>query len=189
MLGAKRLVIVADGPLYFVPFAALPTPGVNGTSGQPLVTAHEVVNLPSASVLAYLRKSPAWNSEVHRNIAILADPVFDRNDPRVHLSTTTTSAIDSPRPNAPLIVDQSLERSLEAFPNSDRGHDLPRLLFSRMEADEILSLVPSGTTKWVDFDANLMTVFGSQLSQYRIVHFATHGLFNPTNPLLSGLCI
>src|SRR6185436_17076199 len=71
-LGNKRLVIVADGALQYIPFAMLPEPRSLGfglrsssnavtenprgqrpkTEDQPLIVKHEVVSLPSASALA-----------------------------------------------------------------------------------------------------------------------------------------
>jgi hypothetical protein len=47
---AKRLLIVADGALQYVPFAALPL-----TGGRPLILKYEVLSLPSASTIAVLR--------------------------------------------------------------------------------------------------------------------------------------
>ena len=55
-LGAKRLLIVADGALQYVPFAAL---SKSTAAYQPLIVEHEVVSLPSASSLAVLRKDLA----------------------------------------------------------------------------------------------------------------------------------
>lgn len=186
MLTAKRLVIVADNPLHLVPFAALPAPSRNKARDEPLIAAHEIVYLPSATVLAYLRKYDAWNTEKKRTIAVIADPVFDRNDPRVVGSTERTRR-SRRAGQAPLIADASLDRSLEMFHGSERGHGLPRLPFTRIEADAIRSLVPSSTYISVDFDANLQTVMGPQLSKFNILHFATHGLLNTANPSLSGL--
>src|SRR6185436_619967 len=58
-LGTKRLIIVADGALHFVPFAALPVNSGSGSSmnrvPRPLIAEHEIVNLPSASTLAVVR--------------------------------------------------------------------------------------------------------------------------------------
>ena len=39
----------------------------------------------------------------------------------------------------------------------------------------------------LDFDANRSTALSPELSQYRFVHFATHGLINSEHPELSGL--
>ena len=93
MLGRKRLVIIADGALHYVPFGALPAPAAEvpgaGDPVQPkpdtkyLIVDHEVVNLPSASVLAVMRKDIEGRQPAPRSVAVLADPVFDRTDARV----------------------------------------------------------------------------------------------------------
>jgi len=41
--------------------------------------------------------------------------------------------------------------------------------------------------KATGFQANRATATGPDLSRYRIIHFATHGLLNSEHPLLSGL--
>jgi CHAT domain-containing protein len=65
---------------------------------------------------------------------------------------------------------------------------LPRLRFSRLEADEIMAVTPEGEgMKAVDFDASRATATSPELSQYRTVHFATHGLLDSIHPELSGL--
>src|SRR5262249_53001340 len=49
-VGSRRALIVADGVLQYVPFAALPT-----ATGEPLLARHDVVYLPSASVFESLK--------------------------------------------------------------------------------------------------------------------------------------
>src|SRR5213075_2294535 len=46
-LGSKRLIVVADGALQYVPFAVLSV-----GNRRPIIVDHEVVNLPSASAFA-----------------------------------------------------------------------------------------------------------------------------------------
>ena len=54
--------------------------------------------------------------------------------------------------------------------------ELPRLPFTRREADAILSLVPAGERKGaLGFDASLDAARSSSLADFRILHFATHG--------------
>src|SRR5205085_7516884 len=79
-LGARRLVVVADGALHYVPFGALPAPG---EGGEPLIGRHEIVDLPSASALAVQRTVLASRPPAPKRLAVLADPVFDARDPRV----------------------------------------------------------------------------------------------------------
>src|SRR6185503_4168509 len=50
LLGRKRLIIVPDGALHYVPFEVLVD-----ASDQPLVADHQIVYLPSASVIAEQR--------------------------------------------------------------------------------------------------------------------------------------
>ena len=81
-LGKKRLAIVADGALQYIPFAALPEPspendkGRNSGAGpQPLFVEHEIVSLPSASTLATLRidESLATGKSVRVDIEAFLD--------------------------------------------------------------------------------------------------------------------
>src|SRR5207249_7965029 len=84
-LHGKRLLLVPDGALYYLPFAALPEPQQDGhsTVREPLIVAHELVSLPSASTLAVLRRELATRAPAPKALAVLADPVFARTDPRV----------------------------------------------------------------------------------------------------------
>ena len=75
-LGRKRLLIVADSVLQYVPFAALPD-----ASGEPLIVRHEIVHLPSASVLESIRQR-SRPIPATAPAAVFADPVFSKNDPR-----------------------------------------------------------------------------------------------------------
>src|SRR6267143_3679671 len=86
-LKARRLLIVCDGALQFVPFAALPEP----FAPVPLVARHELVMLPSASTLAVLRRQVAGLLPPPKTIAVLADPVYQPNVPRVALHRTARS--------------------------------------------------------------------------------------------------
>jgi CHAT domain-containing protein len=68
--------------------------------------------------------------------------------------------------------------------------DFQRLPFSRREADAIVAKAAQPRTlKALDFTASRETVFNSRLDQYRIIHFATHGLLNSEHPTLSGIVL
>ena len=176
-LKQKRLVIVGEGVLQYVPFAALPSP-VNAAS--PLIVQHEIVSLPSASVLAVIRNDNANRKQASRTVAVLADPVFSANDPRLTQAGKAQSAHaeDSPLTDA--------QRSA-----SESGvAELTRLHFSRQEADEIARLAgEKRNLKALDFAASRNMVTSEKLGDYRIVHFATHGLINNHHPDLSGIVL
>jgi CHAT domain-containing protein/tetratricopeptide (TPR) repeat protein len=170
-LKQKRLVIVAEGVLQYVPFSALPSPGAE----RPLIVDHEIVTLPSASVLAELREEFANRKPASKAVAVLADPVFSATDARL----TGKAADVSP-------VSFDAERSMA---ESGMG-GLVRLRFSRQEADEIARLAgDKRNLKALDFSANRAVATDARLSDYRIVHFATHGLINNQHPDLSGIVL
>ena len=85
-LGHQRLVIVADGALNYIPFGALPEPlggALDAVGSQtekgafvPLLVDHEVVQLPSASVLGLLRRETASRQVATKQVFVVADPVF-----------------------------------------------------------------------------------------------------------------
>jgi CHAT domain-containing protein/tetratricopeptide (TPR) repeat protein len=179
-LGHKRLLIVADGALQYLPFAALPDPEA---PQQPLVVSHEIVNVPSASTLAVLRRETADRKPAPKRLAILADPVFSPDDSRVGRRRELASA-------APVTRDAGapLEHSLTDL--GMQGRRLPRLPGTRREAAGIVALVPAADRmESLDFDASRATLTRADIGQYRILHLATHGLLNSTHPELSGIVL
>ena len=179
-LGTKRLLIVADGALQYLPFGALPVPS-RGEEVIPLMMEHEISFQPSASVLAMLRSRAA---KPHgKAIAIFADPVFELNDSRFEKSQKPLVAAVIPR-------EDHLERALRDANISWGTGSIPRLLASREEAEAIINLVPvSDNLKAVDFDANKETATNLDLSRYQIIHIATHGMLDSRRPELSGLLL
>ncbi|GET37560.1 CHAT domain-containing tetratricopeptide repeat protein [Microseira wollei] len=171
-LGNQRLLIVGDGVLQLIPFAALPL-GQN-----PLIAQNEIVTLPSASSIAILRQQVQGRTLAPKAIAAIADPVFESNDSRLQNSAQTQAESNN-------LNGMALTRSLDDFAF---GRSFGRLPQTRQEADAILALFPKNAQKSAfDFQANLATANSPDLAQYRIVHIATHGLLNETRPELSGL--
>lgn len=203
LLGRKRLLVVADGILEYLPFTALPSPG-KPANPRPqavasLVVDHEIVVLPSASVLKVLRQQEAGRTRLLGAVAVLADPVFQANDSRVRrpsrISTTTDTSNQVPSETGQSLPADStsadlLVRSAGEIDAVDGRLFFPRLLYSRKEADAILAEAPPGQgMKALDFGASRATATGPELPHYRIVHFATHGLLNSRHPELSGLVL
>lgn len=186
MLEQKRLLIVGDGILNYIPFAALPEPGFDRQ--QPLLVNHEIVNLPSATVLAELRRDLSLRKTATKDLAIVADPVFSRLDERLNLSQS-----NSPLETATTAVNRPTAAALESVMRSPAERDaggLTRLPYSRREAFKIAALAPEEKRLLaLDFQANRSLVTEGLLSPYRYVHFATHGLLNSQSPELSGLVL
>lgn len=173
----KRLAIVADGVLQYTPFSALPKPKTKNqklkTKNQSLIETNEIVILPSASVLAQLRTNPNNSKPNNKTIAIFADPVFDMEDSRIAKNS---------KPSEQNTAIAGILRDFRF------GETLPRLLASRQEAKNISNLVDKNMVKvQTDFAAKLKNIETANLKDYKILHFATHGLLNSSRPELSGL--
>nr|MDZ8018944.1 CHAT domain-containing tetratricopeptide repeat protein [Nostoc sp. SerVER01] len=183
-LGQKRLVIVGDEALQYIPFAALTTStkSADGSDYQPLVVNHEIISLPSASTIAILRKQTTGRTKAAKTLAILADPVFSANDERV---TGKSSNVANNN------IDQQLEESaLKRSTRNIKRSEIQRLPGTEKEAQEILKLVSaSENIQAFGFDANYNWATNDQLSQYKILHFATHGFLDSTEPELSGIVL
>ncbi len=167
-LGNKRLVIVSDGILQYLPFAALPMPGTLAKDNVPLIIEHEIVGLPSASTLIALRKNRSERKTPPKTLAMFADPVFSREDERF-------KALRKPPLNDSLL---------------DIGPIFDRLPGTLEEAKQILSLAPprKQLTK-LNFAADYQTATSPEMAQYRILHFATHGTLDVRHPERSGIVL
>jgi CHAT domain-containing protein/Tfp pilus assembly protein PilF len=184
--GNKRLLIVADGILLQMPFAALPDPA--DADSLPLILRHEIVSLPSASVLALQRRELANRKTAPKQLAVFGDPVFERGDERFRAIAAAGDMKNSPTSTGASVRD--LDRAAgEAGLSGDRL-SISRLLFSRQEADRIFAFsTPNAGIESVGFDASKQAVISSGLSKYRMLHFATHALFNNDHPELSGIVL
>lgn len=170
-LTGRRLVVVPDGALHYVPFATLPLPVDGGDEEVLLLDRWEVLHLPSASALASQRRLLATREPAPKAAAILADPVFDGFDPRLG---------SPPR--------DLIQASSRAETPGVAG--LERLPWSGEEALAIAALAPEGQVlTLLGFDASRDRVLNAELADYRILHFATHGLVNPRHLELSGLML
>jgi len=170
----KRLLIVAEGVLQYVPFSALSDPD-EGTT--PLIVKHEIVTLPSASVLGVLRRETKERQPAPKSIAVFADPVFNEQDARLTGLVAAHAEPDEARE-----VKRSAAESGLA--------DFPRLRFSREEATQIMKFASrNNSLEALDFSASRANATSSELQNYRIVHFATHGIINSRHAELSGVVL
>ncbi len=160
-INGKRVAIVADGILQYIPFSTL-------------AEKNEIITLPSASVLAELRRTNA-NKIPQKTLAIFADAVFEANDPRLPPTAQNAENISE------------LKKVMRDFNN---GENLSRLLSSRIEARNISTLLAKEKFSiFTDFDANRENIFNQNLENYQILHFATHGLLDTLRPANSGLVL
>jgi len=182
-LGTRRLLIVADGALQYIPFDALPTPFKQATgsveaSKALLIATNEVVVLPSASTLIATRSAQNHKGAPGKLIAIIADPVFSPSDARVQYEAP---------PPAIKNADQNPGQPEQQTITNLR---LARLAHASEEAEAISAVAPWGTTLVAKgFDASRETAMSSEVSRAQIVHFATHGFLDSEHPELSGIVL
>jgi CHAT domain-containing protein len=191
-LGTRRLIVVTEGILQYIPFDALPTPKSNSASqidprepGEPplLVDTNEVITLPSLATLAAIRREKHNVAAADKIVAVLADPVFSASDDRVHPDNTLPKV-------AAIAVQRSPQSSRREVQAVDNNLGPGRLLHASEEADAIVAAAPAGMAMVAKgFDASRETATSPTVAQYKIVHFATHGFLNNEHPDLSGIVL
>jgi CHAT domain-containing protein len=182
-LHRKRIVVVADGALQYVPFGMLSLSA--SAAYRPLVADAEIVSAPSASAVAVQRSALAARQPPAKGIAIIADPVFSVRDGRVR--NAAAKLADRPAP----VESAMATRILEHFSDGQTGgRTIPRLPFTADEARQIESVAGGVSHRTaLGFDANLSTTLDPDLGNYRYVHFATHGYLDAERPDLSALVL
>jgi CHAT domain-containing protein/Tfp pilus assembly protein PilF len=179
----RRVIVVPDGALTYAPFAAL------RLDGKPLVESHTILQLPSSSTLALIRNQSAQRPPAPRGLAMVADPIFSGDDPRITTPARTSQAAPAD------LASLALQRASRALPlqrsaGSGASDSLPRLPGTRREAERILPLFPGNQTLLaLDSQASLALLQSPSMKDYRYVHLATHGVFNTAEPALSGVIL
>jgi CHAT domain-containing protein len=189
LLGDKRLLVVADGALNYIPFEALVKTGdgADYASLSYLIKTNEVVYAPSASVVAAIRQST--NRPATKNVLVVADPIFSANDPRLKGGTATQGTGEARG------LGLGLESAVsdvtgEAAPSG--GLRLARLVGTRAEADEIAKIARGGGSQaevWTDLNASEENIRNRELTNYRVIHIATHGLLDAERPQFTGVVL
>lgn len=159
-IAGKRLIVVPDGALHYVPFAALQIPSKAGTVF--LVEEHEIGFLPSAAVLKEIRRAGAGRGQRPTSIAVLADPAYDGT--------------------------QAEPRSL--LKEIARGPGLESLPWTLREAEDIKAVAQGREVLFATgHEATRELVTSGVLEPYRALHFATHGILDSEHPEQSGLML
>jgi CHAT domain-containing protein/predicted negative regulator of RcsB-dependent stress response len=166
-LTAKRLVIVPDGALQYVPFAALPVraaPALSEASRRRVEGGHrdmvlaeryEIVVLPSASAIGAMRQS--FDSAKGERLA-------------------QGRPVEGPRTVAVVANRRA--------PSGDAAAQFAPLPFARREADAIAALAGRDDTLLVESGVNRAALAGA-----RIVHFAAHAVLDVDRPERSGIAL
>lgn len=192
LIGEKRLLVVADGALNYVPFEALvkSTEGADYAALPYLVKTNEIIYAPSASVVAAIRQQP--NRTATKNFLLVADPVFNQNDPRARGASAGAQGQPGTRGLGleSAVEDVAGEAATES--SEAKGFQLARLTGTRTEAEQISTLVKKSggqSDLWLDLKASEDEVKTRDIQSYGVIHVATHGLLNADRPQFTGVVL
>jgi CHAT domain-containing protein len=185
---AKNLIVVTNGALGLLPLSLLPTaPAEITIDDDPLFASyrkvpwlartHAVTMVPSVSALQILRKLPPGKS-TRQDLIAFGDPYFSKeqaadaatSDKPVQLAdaSAATRGVPLKRRNSP---------QLDGADNADLSM-LPRLPDTADELKSIALALQADPTRALNLGkgANEAAVKKMDLSGFKIVAFATHGL-------------
>lgn len=192
VIGDRRLVIVADGALNFVPFEALVTTERDGdySSLDYLIKTNHISYAPSASVTAAFRdQMQVQKRTAGRNVLVIADPIFSANDPRLQgVAAGSGSQAESTRG---LGLDSGVN-DVTGPTSTGSPLSLPRLAGTRTEAEQIDRLAKGSGARadmWLDLNANEGDAKTREIQSYHVLHLATHGILDAQRPQFSGLIL
>jgi tetratricopeptide (TPR) repeat protein len=149
----SRVLIAPDSALEAVPFAALPV----SAGGGRLVEQCEVVSIPSASLVAAIRRR---QGVYPRHIGIFADPVFSAADLRIDRAHRGGAG--------------SEELSRLRF-SREEARAISHLAGSQ------------SATEWLDFGAPVENLRRSVAEPGAVLHLATHAIVDDRDPAASRL--
>ena len=187
----KRLLIVADGALNYIPFEVLlksSDPGDFSSLGY-LVKTNEIVYAPSASVVGAIKQQRT--TATGKSMLIVADPVFNSNDARARKAAPSTADAEVRGIGIQSAL-ADVAGDTASPPQKMEGLPLARLAGTRIEADQISKLAKTSGAQadiWLDLDANEDNLVARDISKYRFIHVATHGLLNAERPQFTGVVL
>jgi CHAT domain-containing protein len=170
---ASRLIIVPDGGLAYLPFETLvgerPSGAGRGATGEYLIERFAISYAPSASALAAIQTAARELPKGGKGMIAFGDPLYapvTQSNPLTEALQSTTLRLTEP---------------------ADHHKQLP---YTRKEIQEIGSLFPSSEQKtYLGAEAREQNVKAEDLSRYRYVHFAAHGIIDEEYPARSGIVL
>ncbi len=186
---AKNLIVVTNGALGLLPLSLLPTaPSEIKTDDDPLFASyrnvpwlartHAVTLVPSSSALQTLRKLPPGKASRQELIAF-GDPLFSQEQANEAASQDTVKVADVSGSN----VTRGLPLRRRNSPQLDKADSatlsmLPRLPDTSAELKSIAAALQVDPAKVLNLgkDANEQRVKSMDLSGFKVIAFATHGL-------------
>lgn len=167
-----KLYFLGDGALQPFPWAALPRLTGNSERPQWLIESHEVVHLPSLSLLDALSASKA-GPRPSRDAILVGDPLY-------HLESKTGSGLH------PLGPDEVSR----LYPQLSPPPKLGRLRFADLEATRLAARFGNGAIEVATGPhASRKRVLAPDIEDFSIVHLVSHGYLDSEHVELSALLL
>jgi len=178
-LNRKQILVAADDALNYIPFQILPA---DPNNPAPLVDQHDIINVPSASILGELREEAGRRGVRAKALAVFGNPIFAAKNGQPDKSKEVASQASADQLKHAL---RNIELDRDS---SDLSFD--RLFYSEREIANLRDVATEAQTFTAsDYDATREQLLKTDFSQYAILHFATHGWLNPEHPESSGLVL
>ena len=159
---AKRLLILPDGPLNSLPFAALPLP--HGKARELLIDRFVIASAPS---LALALRPATKRPSMQMRVAVVSDPVYTPDDRRLTIAAGDTANY----------------RGAGGQPGR-----LARLPYSAIEARAVVrAFAGADIIELAGFNATARRVAELSSADLGVLHFATHAVARRDAPELSAL--
>ena len=177
-LNKKQIIVAADDALNYIPFQILPV------NSEPLVVQHEVINVPSASILGELRKEAGRRGVRTKALAVFGNPIFaapNAQPDNTKQLTATQASVDQLK---------HATRSIELDRDTLEFSTFDRLFYSAREIANLRDVATEEQTFAAsDYDATREQLLSMDFTPYAILHFATHGWLDPERPENSKLVL
>jgi CHAT domain-containing protein len=162
LASARKLIIVPDGALVYLPFETLAGDPKRPAPNAPyLIERFAISYAPSASALAALRSLKKINAAEAKGIIAFGDPVYVKDEAAMANGDAT-----------------------------ERGFDFRQLPYTRAEVNGIAELFPPNERRvFLGADAHEANLKAEPLDQYRYAHFAAHALIDEERPARSGIVL
>jgi CHAT domain-containing protein len=174
---ARNLIVVPDGSLHYVPFAALR--GANSDKTPYLVQRFVISVAPALRLVALGASagSSAKTTPASNRVLIVADPIYTADDPRMRSGASRPPPVPAGRDD-------------DWRPAGADSSTLVRLVSTAREADQIMQLYDTADVDVLrGADATRDNLLAKNFSAYRFVHIATHGMVDAEIPQLSALIL
>lgn len=165
----QNLIIIPDGILYYLPFETLIDSSQKGTSGDVyLIEKYRISYSPSASSLMFLLENEGEET-ISEGFFAFANPFYERENK------------------------SNNQKNYVNFLNelyNEQGFDITPLPFSQKEVHRVSKYFPEEKRNlFFDKEAKEETLKSTSLRDYRVIHFACHGLLDREFPFRSALVL